>query len=76
MSKVLLILQLIPALIEVIKAVENMFPQTGAGKEKLALVREILTTAHAEITDFWPTLEAIIAKIVAFANNVGVFVKK
>lgn len=75
MDKVLKILSLIPALIEVIKAVEAMFPQSGAGKEKLTLVREIMVEAYAGITEWWPTIEAIIGKIVAMANRLGEFKK-
>lgn len=75
MDKVLKILSLVPALIEVIKAVEAMFPQSGAGKEKLALVREIMVEAYVGITEMWPTIEAIIAKIVAMANRLGEFKK-
>lgn len=75
MDKVLKILSLIPALIEVIKAVEAMFPQSGAGKEKLTLVREIMVETYAEITEWWPTIEAIIGKIVAMANRLGEFKK-
>jgi hypothetical protein len=75
MDKVLKVLSLVPALIEVIKAVEAMFPQSGAGKEKLALVREIMVEAYVGITEMWPTIEAIIGKIVAMANRLGEFKK-
>ncbi len=75
MDKVLRVLSLVPALIEVIKAVEAMFPQSGAGKEKLSLVREIMVEAYVGITEMWPTIEAIIGKIVAMANRLGEFKK-
>lgn len=75
MKNVLMILQLVPVLIEIIRTVESLFPQSGAGKEKLVLVREILTTAHEGITELWPSIEIIIEKVVAFANRIGAFTK-
>jgi len=75
MQRLLIVISLIKPLIEAIKAVEEMFPQGGIGKEKLVLVRGILSAAHDGITDIWPTLELVIARIVAFANEVGVFKK-
>ena len=76
MKNVLVILQLVPALIEIIRTIENMFPQSGAGKEKLILVREILTASYEGIQEVWPAIEAIVAKVVAFANTIGAFTKK
>jgi hypothetical protein len=75
LNKILLVVQLIPTVIEIVKTVENMFPMSGAGKEKLKLVRDMLTAAHGSIEELWPSLERVVAAVVAFANSVGVFKK-
>jgi hypothetical protein len=75
MKQILAILQLVPAIIEIIKTVETMFPIPGAGKEKLALVRGILGSTYEGLTEIWPTVETIISRVVEFANAVGAFSK-
>lgn len=75
MEKALKILQLVPVLIEVIRTIETLFPQSGVGKEKLALLREIMLEAYEGISEIWPVIEAIVSKIVAFANAIGAFKK-
>lgn len=75
MQRLLMILQIVPALIEIIRTIETMFPAADAGKAKLTLVKDIMTTAHAEITEMWPTIELMVASIVKFANTVGLFKK-
>lgn len=75
MQRLLLVLNLVPALIGVIKAVEEMFPGPGAGKEKLVLIRGILSAAHEGITELWPTLEVVVSRLVEFANATGLFKK-
>ncbi len=75
MKKALIILQMIPALIEVIKAVESALPEGGKGKEKLALVKDMLSEAYGGINEVWPALEKIVARFVEFANAMGLFKK-
>ena len=75
MDKALMIIKLIPAIIAVIKTVEEMFPLPGAGKDKLKLVHDMLTAVHGNLEDIWPKIESIVAAVVAFANRVGVFKK-
>lgn len=74
--------QLFPAVLTFIRELENAFPQAGQGAAKLALLREMLEKAYVTIGDvtvrwaeLWPLLEALIAKIVALANSLGVFPK-
>jgi len=74
MKILLTVLGLIPALIKVITAVEESFPQSGAGADKLALIKTIMTETYAATTELWPTLEAIISAVVSFANKIGAFV--
>ena len=73
MKNVLLILQIVPALIAVVKALEEAAGQAGIGKEKLSAVRQILEAAYEGVSDIWPYLEKIIAVVVSFFNAVGVF---
>ncbi len=75
MKNVLVILQMIPALIEIIKKVEDVLPDGGKGKEKLALVKDIISEAYDGVSEIWPALESIVAKFVEFANTVGLFKK-
>ena len=75
MDKVLFIIKLIPAVIEIIKTVEAMFPIPGAGKEKLKLVHDMLSEVYGNLETMWPTIEKIVAKVVEFANAVGAFKK-
>ena len=73
MTKLLQVLSLVPALMALIAAVEEMFPQAGKGAEKLAMVKEILTAAYASIQESMPLVERLIAIIVAAANRMGAF---
>ena len=75
MKNFLVILQIVPALIQIIKTVEEMFPLPGAGKEKLTLVREMLSSIYAGLDEIWPVIETIVGKVVEFANNIGAFKK-
>lgn len=75
MSTLLKILQIIPALIGVIKAVEEMIPESGKGKYKLELIQTILQESYDGITDMWPMLEKIIGQIVETLNALGIFSK-
>jgi len=73
MQIALAIMSIIPALIKVIVAIEEAFPQPGAGREKLAAVREIMTTAYEGISDIWPSIEKIVGVVVSLANAIGAF---
>lgn len=68
MDKVLMIVKLIPALIEVIKAVEAAIPGEGKGEAKLAMVRNILEATDNAIVQMWPSIEKIISVIVNTFN--------
>lgn len=75
MEKVLIIAKLIPALIDVIKAIEEAIPGQGKGEAKLAAVRGILENTVDEFSKLWPSLEKVIQVLVATLNAVGVFKK-
>jgi len=76
MQTVLLVLQLIPAVIKVMQAIEEALPQAGYGAEKLAAVRQMLEVTYSGIKEVWPVLEKVIAIFVDLFNQTGVFVKK
>lgn len=78
-----LVLTLLPLLIDAIKAVEAVFPESGKGAVKLALVRDAVEAAYgptlsavATFEEAWPALEKTITSIVATFNATGLFDKK
>lgn len=75
MKYVLLIIQMIPSIIDIIKKVEELYPESGAGAAKLQLVKEMLEAAYDNVTEAWPQIEKIVAVIVEFANRFGIFKK-
>lgn len=71
----LAIVNLIPSIIKIITAIEEAFPQSGIGEQKLQLVKDILSEAYTNITEMWGSIEAIVSIIVSFANKIGAFTK-
>ena len=74
-SAVTAILQLLPAIIAALKAIESALPEANKGAEKLALVRGIIEGVSDDAKTNWPIIENAITKIVAFFNSVGIFKK-
>lgn len=70
MNKLLMIVQLIPMLIELIKSVEAAIPGQGKGEQKLAMIRQILEVTDDAVGQLWPTLEKVIAILVKTFNAV------
>lgn len=71
MNTLIQILQLIPAIIQVIKAIEDAIPGNGQGEQKLAMVREILVSVDASTKEILPSLEKVIGILVKTFNAVG-----
>lgn len=69
------ILQLLPAIITAIKAIEDAIPGQGRGEDKLAAIRGILEVDNANVDAYWPALEKAIGVIVGLFNRTGVFAK-
>lgn len=67
--------KLIPALIELIKAIEEAIPGQGKGEQKLAAVRAIVEQTYEKGVDAWPSLEKVISVLVGLFNATGVFKK-
>lgn len=68
-------LALIPTIVEIIKTVEQLMPEGGRGKEKLAAVRAMVEGVYGDITGAWPQIETVIGLFVRLANLSGKFKK-
>jgi hypothetical protein len=75
MGNIVIILQLIPALITALKAIEEAIPGSGQGEQKLAAVRSILEAVDGSITSLWPQISSVISVLVTLFNNTGIFKK-
>lgn len=75
MNTLTMILQLIPALIAAIKAIEEAIPGTGEGEKKLAAVRGIIEIVDASSKAVWPAIAGTISVLVKLMNDTGVFKK-
>lgn len=73
MKVLLMVVQMIPALITLIKEIENALPKVGLGSEKLAAVRKIIEVAFEGASEVWPTIEKVIAILVSLFNSAGIF---
>ena len=69
------LLQLLPAIITAIKAIEEAIPGKGQGELKLAALREILESVSGQVSSLWPFIEKAIGVLVGLFNKVGVFTK-
>ena len=75
LEKITAVLKLLPAIIEAVKAVENLVSDTGQGAAKLQAIREILEAVSSQSAMLWPEIQKVIAIIVGLANKTGVFPK-
>ena len=67
------LLQLLPAIITAIKAIEEAIPGKGQGEAKLAAIREILESINGQVASMWPFIEKAIAVLVSLFNKTGTF---
>ena len=67
------ILQLIPALIVAIKAIEAAIPGSGKGAEKLEAIRQTLEIADSATATLWPKLQGVIGVLVSLFNKTKAF---
>ena len=75
MGNIVIILQLIPALITALKAIEEAIPGSGKGEQKLSAIRGILEAVDGSITSLWPQISSVISVLVTLFNATGVFKK-
>ena len=76
------VLSLLPAIIEAVKAIEAAFPASGQGPYKLEMVRAIIQAAYdagsgavAQFDEVWPAIKPAIDNVVGFMNLTGVLKK-
>ncbi len=69
------LLQLLPAIITALKAIEEAIPQPGQGAAKLAALRGILEGVSSQATSLWPAIEKAVSVLVGLFNATGVFQK-
>lgn len=75
MKTFLLIVQLIPALISLVKEIEAVIPQGGQGQAKLAAVRGIMEATYDGVTEIWPAVEKVVSTLINLFNTTGLFKK-
>ena len=68
-------LQIVLTLIEIVKIVEKLIPESGQGTNKLTLVRQLAEQAIGDISTMWPQIEALVAAFVKLSNVAGSFKK-
>ena len=73
MNTVIIILQLIPALIAAMKAIEEAVPGNGQGEQKLAAIRGVLEAADSGVAKYWPQIQTAIGVLVGLFNRTGTF---
>lgn len=70
-----IVIQLIPLILQLVKAVEENIPEGGKGKDKLEFIQNVLTETYPQIANIWTTIEKVINSAVALFNATGVFKK-
>ena len=75
-----LILSMLPAIIEAVKAIEAAMPAGGQGAAKLDAIRGILSSAYAIASDaqaqfdsVWPAISGTVSAVVGMFNRAGAF---
>lgn len=66
------IIALIPTIIDIIKALEQLMPES-AGKQKLDILIATIETTVGEVIENKPALEKLVSAIVSILKVVGVF---
>jgi hypothetical protein len=71
------IIQLLPLIMQIIQAMEDAFPKTGAGPAKLAFAKAVINSSAAGKETPLPdaVLDGVISGAVAASNAVGNFKK-
>jgi len=76
------VLELLPAILKAIGALEEALPESGKGKVKLDIIKATVESAYekgvnvlASFDAIWPTIESIVGKVVGIYNAIGAFKK-
>lgn len=77
-----LVLSVLPLLIDAIKTVESVFPESGKGREKLEMIRGIVQASYetssklaVSFDEIWQPIQKVISVIVGVFNTTGTFKK-
>ena len=73
MKTLMIILSLVPALIDAIKAIEAAIPGQGKGEQKLAAIREIMEVSYDNVSSIWPYVSQTVGILVSLFNNTDTF---
>ena len=73
MNALMTIINLIPALVAAIRAIEDAVPGAGQGEQKLAAVRGVLESVDSGYSALWPKLAPVVAVLVALFNKTATF---
>lgn len=70
-----IILNLLPVVIQVIRQLEDLFPESGQGKMKFQLVIQAIQTTQVVGTNMLPIVEKLVDVVVGIFNQFGIFKK-
>lgn len=73
LSTAVMLLNLVPALITGMKALEEAIPGPGQGEEKSAAIRAILEATNDKIDIYWPVIQKTINALAGLFNKTGAF---
>jgi len=75
LSSTVMILNLVPAIITAMKALEEAIPVPGQGDQKSAAIRAILEATNDKIDVYWPLIQKTINVLAGLFNKTGVWQK-
>ena len=75
MKTLILMLQLLPSIIQAVKAAEEFVPLPAQGRAKLDLVLGVISDAYDGAAAIIPQITKVIGRIVEVANSTGIFKK-
>jgi len=73
----LLVANLLPVIIDIVKTLENAVSRSGVGNEKLSSLRAILEVIYSispgsqTFDEVWPIINKVVNTIVTLFNNIG-----
>jgi len=70
-----LVLSLLPSIIDVVKQLEEQFPESGLGSMKFELIKKVLQETYEVSNDYLPIIEKMVNTVVDVFNQFGVFKK-
>ena len=70
------ILNLVPAIIAAMKALEEAVPGKDLGGEKSAAIKAILEATNSQIAAYWPMIQKGIDILAGLFNKTGTFQKE